>query len=76
MAKPQTLYVEVVRPSYPQRGLETRIHKDKAFSRDVLSHDMTCVFRVEYVTSKDEALALIAEKLAGKNGACVTKIFG
>ncbi len=69
------LYVEIYRPCYPEKGVKVRTHKEKDWSRDVLSPDMTAVFFVGGVTNKTEALAVIAEKLAGKT-TDVRKIFG
>jgi hypothetical protein len=69
------IYIEIYRPCFPDRGVKVRSHRPSAFSRDVLSPDMITVFRVEGTTKKEEALALIAEKLAGRN-TTVYKVFG
>lgn len=70
-----TMFVEVTRPAYPEKGLRINVHKEGNFSRDVLSPDMTCVFKVEHVSKKEDALGVIIEKLAGHTTS-VYPVFG
>ncbi len=70
------LYVEVCRPCFsPKRPIEYRVHKEKGFSRDVLSPDMTCVFEVDNVKTKEDAIGCILE-YAANMGTTVRCIFG
>ena len=62
-----TFHLETLREPYPAKGVSFRCHKDKGFSRDSLSPSMTSVHRVEGVNTKDEAVAVALEKLAGIN---------
>jgi hypothetical protein len=61
------LYIETYRPPFPEKGVRFRVHKEKGFSRDVLSPNMTAVVEVDNVTTKDEAIAVAIERLAGHN---------
>lgn len=70
-----TYYVETARPCYPQGGLIYFVHKEKGFSRDCLSPDMTAVFKVEMVKTKAEAIAAVIEYAAGFRP-CVYLIMG
>jgi hypothetical protein len=56
-------YVETFRA--PREGLQFCVHLDKHFSRDVLSPNMTAVFEVDCVQTKNQAIACVIEKLAG-----------
>jgi len=69
------LYLEVARLPYPNQGPSLIVHREKNFSRDVLSPCMVCVFEVEGVDNKEQAIACCLEKLAGNN-TTVRKIFG
>ncbi len=65
MKKQKTVWVEVTRPP-STRDIVVIFHKN-GLCRDDLSPDMTCVWRVDHVTTNMEALACIAEKAAGMN---------
>ncbi len=61
-----TFYVEVVRPCFGgRRKLDFNVFKAAAFSRDVLSPDMSCVFEVQMVNSSTEAVSCVMELAAG-----------
>lgn len=67
-----SFYVEVFRPAYPQRGICHRVMRAKDFSRDCLNPGMTALFRVDCVTTKQEAISCVLEYAAGKrSGLCV-----
>lgn len=68
-------YVETYRPAYPQRGVRVKVHKARNFGVDQLSPDMTTVYLVEYVTTKEEAIACVLERAAGHN-TCVRLVHG
>jgi hypothetical protein len=60
-----TLYVETYRPCFPYKGVCVRVHKEKGFNRDALSPDMTSVWEVQGVKTKEDAIACVIEKAAG-----------
>ena len=62
-----TYMVEITRPCFPAKGPAIVMHKASGFSRDSLSPDMTCVFQVDGVKTKEQALACCLERLAGMN---------
>lgn len=69
-----TYYVETYRPAYPARGVKVRVHSAREYGTDVLNPGMTAVFEVSKISSKPEALALVAEYAAGKP-VCVSRVF-
>ena len=76
--KDRTIFIEVSRPAYPMRGkggIVITAHNAKNFTRDDLSPTMTCVFEVQHVQTKEQAIGCIIENLAGKS-TTVKQIFG
>jgi hypothetical protein len=61
-----TYYFESYRPPYPERGVRFRAHRGE-LDRDALSPCMTGVVRVECAPNKDQAIALLIERLCGHN---------
>jgi hypothetical protein len=67
MRKPKTYFVETYRDPVTPFGVHFRVHKSEDFSNNRLHIGSTSVFRVEGASSKQEAVALVIEKFAGKN---------
>jgi len=70
----KTYYVETYRPPYPGRGLKICVHAERDYSRDVLSPGMTSVWAVQACRTKEEAIAAVVERAAGKRTA-VSRVF-
>lgn len=59
-------FVETYRPPFPQTGARVRAHRDRDYSTDALHPCMTSVWHVTHVRTKDEAIAVVIERAAGK----------
>lgn len=75
MTKPKTkeYYVEVYRTHCPYKGVHYRVHN--GWPGDALSPDLTALIRVGSCTSKDHAVAIALERLAG-HGTDVDVVLG
>jgi hypothetical protein len=60
-----TVYLEVCKLPYPDKGMKIRFHRESKFNRDDLSPSMVCVIGVENVKTKEEAVATCLRKIAG-----------
>lgn len=67
-------YVETYRPPYPERGIKVRVHAARDYSVDTLSPDMTSVWHVTHVATKQDAVAAVIERAAGRN-VTVSQVF-
>jgi len=67
-----TYYVETYRPN--PGSLSVRAYRERDYCRDVLSPSMTSVWRVDTVRNKEQAIAAVIEKAAGK-GVAVSRVF-
>jgi hypothetical protein len=67
MPKSKTFYVVIYRPPFPDRGVKHIIYREDEYGSEVTPPNITAVFRVQHVTTKQEALACCVEKLAGYN---------
>lgn len=67
-------YVETYRPAYPEHGIHVRVHTSRDYGTDHLSPGMTSVWHVSHVRTKEEAIAAVIERAAGKN-VTVSQVF-
>lgn len=69
----KTYYVAAYRPPYPERGLKLVVFPEKDYSIDGVPPTMTALFRVQYVNNREEAIAAVVERAAGK-GTAVSQV--
>lgn len=65
----RTYYVAAYRPPYPEKGVKLAVYREKDYSLDVVPATLTALFCVEHVNNREEAIAAVVERAAGKRNA-------